>query len=297
MSVEEVKKDQKYNLKPSDFNTKNRPTWCIGCGNYGIWSSIKKAFVELKLFPHEILIVFGIGCSGNGTNFIKTYAYHALHGMALPVATGAQLSNHTFKVIAMTGDGDGVGIGGNHFLHTCRRNLDITHIMHDNRIYGLTTGQTSPTSNRGFKSKSTPSGALELPVNPVTLALDCGATFVARGYSGEPEQLKNIMVKAIMHRGFSFIDVLQPCVTFNKVDTYDYYREHVYKLEDLKDYDTGNLSQALQKSMEQEKIPLGIFYQTRRDTYHEGLDEIKDKPLVFQDISNINIEKLINNYY
>ncbi len=297
MKVKEVMEKRNYNLKPSDFNTKNRPTWCIGCGNYGIWNSIKKAFTELGLFPHEILIVFGIGCSGNGNNFIKAYAYHALHGMALPIATGAHLTNHTLKVIAMTGDGDGVGIGGNHFLHTCRRNLDITHIMHDNRIYGLTTGQASPTSSKEFKTKSTPFGVLEQPINPVMLALACGATFVARGYSAEPEQLKNIFIKAFMHKGFSFIDVLQPCVTFNKIDTYDYYRERIYKLEDLKEYESSNLLYALQKSMEQEKIPLGIFYQTQKPAYHEGLNQINDKALVFQDISNININKLINSYY
>lgn len=289
-------KVQDYNLKPSDFNTKNRPTWCIGCGNFGIWNSIKKAFTELKLCPHEILIVFGIGCSGNGNNFIKAYAYHALHGMALPVATGAQLANHKLKIIAVTGDGDGVGIGGNHFMHTCRRNPDITHIMHNNKVYGLTTGQTSPTSDFGFKTKSTPSGVLEHPVNPVMLALSCGATFVARGYSAEPEQLKNIIVKAIMHKGFSFIDVLQPCVTFNRINTYDYYRERIYKLEEIKDYKTDNFLQAFQKSMETEKIPLGIFYHIQRDAYHEGLNQLKESPLVSQEISNINIEKLINTF-
>jgi len=293
----EVNEKKSYDLKPSDFNTKNRPTWCIGCGNYGIWNSLKKAFVELKLFPHDALIVFGIGCSGNGNNFIRAYAFHALHGMALPVATGAHLSNHNLKVIAMTGDGDGVGIGGNHFLHTCRRNLNITHIMHDNRIYGLTTGQTSPTSGRKFKSKSTPFGVLEEPVNPVMLALTCGATFVARGYSAEPEQLKNIIIKAIQHKGFSFIDVLQPCVTFNKIDTYEYYKDRIYKLEDLKEYDSGNFLLAFQKSIEQEKIPLGIFYQAQKKTYSDGLDQIRDFPLVFQDISNIDIRKLIDSYY
>ncbi|MBN1298571.1 MAG: 2-oxoacid:ferredoxin oxidoreductase subunit beta [Actinobacteria bacterium] len=297
MISEANNRKRNYNLKPADFNTKKRPTWCVGCGNYGIWNSIKKAFVELKLSPHEILIVFGIGCSGNGNNFIKTYAYHALHGMALPVATGAHLANHLLKVIAMTGDGDGVGIGGNHFIHTCRRNLDITHIMHDNRIYGLTTGQTSPTSNTKFKTKSTPFGVMEQPINPVALALICGATFVARGYSGEPEHLKNIFIKALAHKGFSFIDVLQPCVTFNKIDTYDYYKKLIYKLEDSSEYNSGDFSKALQKSQEMERIPLGIFYQIKKRTYHDGLEQIKDKPLVYQDLSSINIESLMKSFY
>jgi 2-oxoglutarate/2-oxoacid ferredoxin oxidoreductase subunit beta len=289
--------ENNYQLEPNDFNTKVRPTWCIGCGNYGIWNCLKKAFTELKLHPYEILIVFGIGCSGNGNNFIKTYAYHALHGMALPVATGAHLANHNLKTIAMTGDGDGLGIGGNHFLHTCRRNLNITHILHNNRIYGLTTGQTSPTSNKNFRSKSTPSGAIEQPVNPVMLALCSGATFVARGYSAEPEQLKNIIIAAIQHKGFSFIEVLQPCVTFNKIDTYSYYKEHVYKLEDLGNYDNTDYMKALKKSIQNDKIPLGIFYQSHKPAYHEYLEQIKDRTLVSQNIYDIKIEKLIDNYY
>ncbi len=289
-------KNENYDLKPSSFNTK-RPTWCIGCGNFGIWNSLKKALVELKLSPHEFLVVYGIGCSGNGANFIKSYGFHALHGRSLAVATGAQLANHEFKIIAMTGDGDGVGIGGNHFLHTCRRNMDFTHILHDNRIYGLTTGQTSPTSSVGFRTKSTPTGAIEQPVNPVKLALNCGATFVARGYSSEPQQLKNIIIEAIRHKGFSFVDVLQPCVTFNKIDTYDYYNERIYKLEEEEGYDSGDFWQAYHKSTEHERIPLGIFYQIKRDAYHEGLDQIKESPLVNQDLSGISVKKLIDRHF
>jgi 2-oxoglutarate ferredoxin oxidoreductase subunit beta len=286
-----------YDLKPGDFNTERKPTWCLGCGNYGIWNTIKKTFVKLKLMPYEILIVYGIGCSGNGTNFIRTYAFHSLHGRALPVATGAKLANHKLNVIIMGGDGDGVGIGGNHFIHTCRRNLDMTYILHDNKIYGLTTGQTAPTSDRGFKTKSTPSGALERPVNPIAMALICGATFVARGFSGDTVHLLEIMKRGIKHKGFSFIEVLQPCVTFNKINTYDYYRDRTYKLEELKDYNRSRLDEAIEQSMEEERIPIGIFYETDRPTYEDGLKQIERKPLVDHMIADIDINKLLNKFY
>jgi 2-oxoglutarate/2-oxoacid ferredoxin oxidoreductase subunit beta len=286
-----------YNLKASDFNTDRKPTWCMGCGNFGIWNSVKKAFLELKLHPHQILIVYGIGCSGNGTNFIKTYAFHALHGRALPVATGAKLANHKLKVMVMAGDGDGVGIGGNHFIHTSRRNPDITYIMHDNRVYGLTTGQTSPTSDRGFKTKSTPAGVLEEPVNPVLLALASGATFVARGFAGDTIHLTELIIQALSHRGFSFIDVLQPCVTFNRQNTYSSYRKIIYKLEDEKGYDRKNLVSAISKSLEEDKLPIGVFYQVEKPIYEDGLNQIKRKPLVEHVIKDIDISDLLKNYF
>ncbi len=285
-----------YKLKSSDFNTKKRPTWCQGCGNYSIWNSLKKTFAELCLNPHEILMVYGIGCSGNGANFIKTYSFHSLHGRALPVATGAKLANHKMNVLALGGDGDGAGIGGNHLIHTCRRNIDITYIMHDNKVYGLTTGQAAPTSDKGFRTKSTPSGTIEAPVNPVSLALVSGATFVARGFSGNIRQLAGIIKKGIKHRGFSFIDVLQPCVTFNKQNTYDFYREHTYTLEDTKGYVNNDLGLAVKTSMENGKIPTGIFYQEERPVYEDSLKQIERKPLVDHMISDIDISKLLNKY-
>jgi 2-oxoglutarate/2-oxoacid ferredoxin oxidoreductase subunit beta len=301
--VEKMKKTgsksrkKKYDLTPQDFNTKRRPTWCTGCGNFGIWNSLKKAFVNLNMKPHEILIVYGIGCSGNGANFIKTYAFHALHGRALPVATGAKLANHKLNVIIMAGDGDGAGIGGNHLIHTCRRNINMTYIMHDNRIYGLTTGQVAPTSPRGLKTKSTPSGVIEEPVNPVLLALAAGASFVARGFSGDTGQLTEIIKKAIKHKGFSFIDVLQPCVTFNKQNSYGFYRERIYNLDEIKGYDKKDLNEAIKKSLEEEKIPIGIFYKVDKPLYEENLKQIERKPLVDHIITDIDINKLLNKYY
>ncbi len=297
VKIKSKSKRKRYNLKPNDFNTLRKPTWCLGCGNYGIWNSLKKTFVNLNLKPHEILIVYGIGCSGNGANFIKTYAFHALHGRALPVATGVKLSNHKLNVIIMGGDGDGVGIGGNHFIHTCRRNINMTYLLHNNKIYGLTTGQTAPTSDRGFKTKSTPLGVLEKPVNPVLMALAAGATFVARGFSGDTRHLREIIKRAIKHRGFSFIDILQPCVTFNKQNTYDFYREKTYKLEELKNYDKNDLNKAIEKSMDEEKIPIGIFYQVEKPLYEDGLKQIERKPLVDHIITDIDINRLLNRYY
>lgn len=286
-------------LKPNDFNTNRKPTWCLGCGNYGIWNSIKRAFVNLGLKNHEILIVFGIGCSGNGVNFINTNAFHALHGRSLPVATGAKLANHKLNVLAMAGDGDGVGIGGNHFIHSCRRNINITYIMHDNRTYGLTTGQTAPTSDKGYKSKSTPLGVIESPVNPIALALSSGATFISRGFSGDVKHLTYIFESAIKHNGFSFIDVLQPCVTFNRKNTYDWYRGKVYKLEDQKNYKKEDIFSAFKKAKEdeEEKIPIGIFYQQEKPTYEDSLKQIERKPLVDHVISDVDINKLLNNYF
>ena len=288
---------EKYNLKPGDFNTQRKPTWCLGCGNYGIWNSLKKAFVKLCLKPHEILVVYGIGCSGNGANFTRTYAFHALHGRPLPVATGAKLADHKLNVIIMSGDGDGAGIGGNHFIHTCRRNINMTYLMHNNKVYGLTTGQTSPTSDKGFKTKSTPYGVLEKPVNSILLALAAGATYVARGFSGNTRHLTEIIGRAIKHEGFSFIDVLQPCVTFNKQNTYDFYRERIYDLSEIKDYNKSSLDDAMKKAMEEEKIPVGIFYQEKRSVYEDGLKQIERKPLVDHIITDVDINKLLNNYY
>jgi len=295
MAAEQKKSE--YSLKPDDFNTSRRPTWCTGCGNYGIWNSLKKVFAELKLYPHQILIVYGIGCCGNGANFLRTYSFHSLHGRALPVAAGARLAAHRMTVLAVTGDGDGLGIGGNHFIHACRRNIDMVNILHDNRVYGLTTGQTSPTSRQGFKSRSTPSGALETAVNPIALAIASGATFIARGFAGDPSQLQEILKKAIKHKGFSFVDVLQPCVTFNKIDTYRYYRENIYRLEDDRDYKNDDRCQAFERALETEKIPTGIFFRTERPSYEDGLKQIERKPLVEHIISDVDINKLLNNYY
>ena len=283
-------------VERKDFGTPVFPTWCPGCGNFGIWGAVKNALVELEWSPHEILIVYGIGCSGNGADFLNSYGFHALHGRTLPVATGAKLSNHELKVVAVAGDGDGYGIGIGHFIHAMRRNLDITLIAHNNQVYGLTTGQTSPTSDKGFATKSTPTGVIELPVNPIALALSSGATFISRGFAGDIKYLSSLLVQALSHKGFSLIDIFQPCVTFNDLNTYDWFRDRVYKLES-ENHDPQDKGEAFNKSQEWgDKIPIGLFYKEHRSTYEDELPQIAEKPLVQQDIENIDIGGLLDKF-
>src|SRR5439155_27358130 len=244
---------------------------------------IKEAILELGIRPHEVLIVSGIGCSSNLPGFIRAYGVHSLHGRAVPVATGAALANHDLHVVAVGGDGDGFGIGMGHFIHAMRRNLNLTYIVLDNEFYGLTTGQASPTTTEGHKTKSTPRGNVEKPVQPLALAIATGATYVARGFSAEQKQLTRLTAGAIAHRGFSLIDVFSPCVTFNKLNTYSWFKERVYKLEDDKGYDPTDLMAALQKSLEFEpRIPIGLLYQAQRPTYEDTEPVFAKGPLVDQ---------------
>jgi 2-oxoglutarate ferredoxin oxidoreductase subunit beta len=258
------------------------PDWCPGCGDFGVLKSLKEAIVELGIPPHKVLVVSGIGCSSNLPGFIHAYGVHSLHGRALPVATGAALANHDLHVVAVGGDGDGFGIGMAHFIHAMRRNLNLTYIVMDNEVYGLTTGQASPTTTEGHKTKSTPRGNVEKPVQPLALALATGATYVARGFSGEQKQLTKLVAGAIAHKGFSFIDVFSPCVTFNKINTYPWFKERVYKLEDAP-YDTGDLMAAIEKSMEFEpRIPIGLLYKKEKPTYEDTEPVLTRGPLVGQ---------------
>lgn len=244
------------------YKSENRPTWCPGCGDYGILNALKQALADLEIWPHEVLIVSGIGCGSKLPDYINANGFATIHGRALPVAQGAKLANPKLHVIAVTGDGDGYGIGGNHFLHAIRRNIDITHIVEDNLVYGLTKGQYSPTSAKGFISSTTPEGAIERAVNPLALALANGATFVARGFSGDPRHLAGLIARAIQHPGYALIDVLQPCVIYNRVNTYEFYEQRIYKLEEDAAYDPHNPEQAWQRAHEWgERIPIGILYQ------------------------------------
>ncbi len=255
--------------------------WCPGCGDFGVLKSLKEAILELNIPSHEVLVVSGIGCSSNLPGFIHAYGVHSLHGRAVPVATGALLANHKLHVVAVGGDGDGYGIGVGHFLHAMRRNLNLTYIVMDNEIYGLTTGQTSPTTTEGHKTKSTPRGNVEHPIQPLALALAAGATFVARGYSANQKQLTDLMVKAIAHKGFSLIDVFSPCVTFNKINTYQWFKERVYNLDEEKAYDATDLHAAIAKSLEWgDKIPIGKLYETERPVYEDTEPLFKKGPLV-----------------
>jgi 2-oxoglutarate ferredoxin oxidoreductase subunit beta len=243
-----------------DFKPEVPPDWCPGCGDFGVLNALFQACAEIDLPPRDLLVVSGIGCSSNLPGFIRAYGVHSLHGRALPFATGAKLANHAMTVIATGGDGDGYGIGLNHFIQAMRRNINVTYIVMNNEIYGLTTGQVSPTSETGMKTKTTPHGNLEGMLNPMALALASGCGFIARGFSGQPKHLMKLYVDGIRHPGFALIDVFSPCVTFNKVQTYDWFRHRIYKLEDT-DHDPANFHGAMDKALEWgEKIPIGLFY-------------------------------------
>ena len=263
-------------LQAKDFKGPVDPDWCPGCGDFGVLKGLQKACAELGLLPHQILTVSGIGCSSNLPGYINAYGMHTLHGRTLAVATGAQMANHELTVIATGGDGDGYGIGGNHFVHTARRNVDLTYIVMNNQIYGLTTGQISPTSTKDMKTKSTPFGSVELPINPITAAIMNGATFVARGYSGQGQHMVELMKKAIQHKGFAFIDVFSPCVTFNHDNDYKFFKPRIKKLED-EGHDTSDWKTACEKAMEWgDTIYIGLFLQKDQPTLSQ-LEPVLDE--------------------
>ncbi len=250
-----------------------KPTWCPGCGDFGVVAAIEMAVKRLKIPSQNVVIVSGIGCSSNLPHFLSSYGFHGIHGRALPVAEGIRWANHGLTVIGTGGDGDGFGIGAGHFVHAMRRNVDLTYVTMDNQIYGLTTGQASPTSTMGAKTKSTPNGVIEQPIDPVALALASGATYVARGFSGDVKQLADLVVGGIQHKGFSFVDVFSPCVTYNKLNTFDFFRQRVYKLE-AAGHNPADLVAAWQRALEWgDKIPIGLFYAVDRPTY-EDLEEV-----------------------
>jgi 2-oxoglutarate ferredoxin oxidoreductase subunit beta len=283
-------------MTSKDFDTVAKPDWCPGCGNFGIQTAIKQALVNLDLESHNVAMVAGIGCGSKMPHWVDAYGLHTLHGRALPPASGIKLANPKLTVIINAGDGDAYGIGSGHFLHTMRRNIDMTYIVHNNMVYGLTKGQTTPTSPKGYKSFSTPFGAIEEPLNPIALALTMGATFVARGYAGDVTHLTKLVEEAIKHKGFALIDTFQPCVTFNKINTYAFYVQHVYKLESDPEYDKSNWDLAMKKARETEKLPIGIFYQIRKPTYEEQEPGMASVPATELPISNIDITKAMKKF-
>jgi 2-oxoglutarate ferredoxin oxidoreductase subunit beta len=270
----------------ADLKGKVDPDWCPGCGDFGVLAAVQKALVELQIPKHEVATISGIGCSSNFPGFIETYGMHTLHGRSLPVASGMKLANHGMTVLVTGGDGDGFGIGAGHFVHTMRRNLDLTYIVMDNQIYGLTTGQTSPTSRIGMKTKSMPFGNVDAPVNPLSLALAAGATFVARGFSADQKHLTELIKKAIQHKGFSFLDIFSPCVTYNHDNTFQWFRPRVKKLEENPAYDPSDFQAAMEKSLLWgDEIPIGLFFErTDVPTAHDAEPVLKPGPLVHQEI-------------
>ncbi len=270
--------------------------WCPGCGNFGILDAVKKALVELDIEPYQVLMVSGIGQAGKLPHYTRCNVLNVLHGRALPPATGAKIANPELIVIAIGGDGDGYGEGGNHFIHTVRRNHDITYLVHNNQVYGLTKGQASPTSDQGFVTKTTPDGAVT-PINPIALAIAAGASFVSRGFAGDVNHLVNLIKKGITHRGFALIDILQPCPSFNNKNTYSWYRERVYKLEEEANYDLGNKVAAFDKAQEWgERIPIGIIYREELLTFEEQLPALSKGPLVKQKIEPRQVAELLNEF-
>ncbi len=261
-------------LAQESYKSEVKPIFCPGCGDYGVDAALMKAFVDMQIDPDNTVVVSGIGCSSSLPHTLKTYGIHGIHGRALPIAEGVKLANRSLNVIAVGGDGDGYGIGAGHFVHAIRRNIDITYIVMNNEIYGLTTGQASPTSMLGQKTKSTPFGVIERPINPLALALAAGATYVARGFSGDPMHLAKLIEGGMKHKGFSLIDVQSPCVSFNKLNTYDWFRKKVYKLEDS-GYAANDIMKAYEKALEFEKnpdkFPIGLFYEATTPEY-EDLD-------------------------
>lgn len=242
--------------------------WCPGCGNFNILECLKKALEELGKDPYEVLMVAGIGQAAKTPQYISANAFCGLHGRSLPAAIAAKIANEKLTVIVNTGDGDSYGEGGNHFLHNMRRNVNITHFVHDNQIYGLTKGQASPTSMEGLVTDVQVHGNTTTPLNPMLMAIAGGAGFVARAFSGRKEHLASIMKQAIEYDGYAIVDILQPCVSFNKVNTYAFYNQRVYELEE--DYDPSDKIGALQKAMEfEDKIPIGVIYQEERETFHQ----------------------------
>ncbi len=283
-------------LTVKDFDTCAKPDWCPGCGNFGIQAALKQALANLGIEPHKTVLVAGIGCGSKMAHWVDVYGLHTLHGRSLPPATAVKFANPELTVVVAGGDGDGYGIGMGHFIHTMRRNVDMTYLVQNNMVYGLTKGQTTPTSAKGFKTPSTPFGSIEEPLNPIALALAMGATYVARGFSGDVMHLTKLIEGAIKHKGFALIDIFQPCVTFNKINTYAYFMQNTYKLEDEKGYDAGDWEKAMAKARQTDKLPIGLFFKTERPTYEEQDPGRTGESLVDADISDIDVRPLMEKF-
>ncbi|ASS91487.1 MAG: 2-oxoacid:ferredoxin oxidoreductase subunit beta [Bacillaceae bacterium] len=254
-----------------DFRNNVKPNWCPGCGDFSVQAAIQRAAANVGLEPHQLAVISGIGCSGRISGYIYSYGFHGIHGRALPIAQGVKMANQDLTVIAAGGDGDGFAIGTAHTIHSMRRNIDITYIVMDNQIYGLTKGQTSPRSDVGFKTKSTPQGSIESPLSVMELALTAGATFVAQSFSTDLKDLTSLIEQAIQHKGFSFINVFSPCVTYNKVNTYDWFKENLTKLKDIEGYDPSDKKLAMQTLMEYNGLVTGLIYQNKEQKPYEEL--------------------------
>jgi len=277
----------------ADLQTPKKNTWCPGCGNFGVLMAFKRAIIELGLEQNQVVLVSGIGCHGKMVDYVNINGFHGIHGRVIPIATGIKLVNPKLTVVGFSGDADCYDEGFEHFSHAIRRNIDMTLIVHDNMVLGLTTGQATATSQKGFKTKSTPFGSIAYPINPIAHALVSHGTFVARGFAGDMIHLQKLMVEALKHRGFAFIDVFQPCVTFNYLNTYDWYKQRVYKLEETS-HNITDRWKALEKAFEWgDKIPIGTFYKEERPTFLDEMPHVKEKPLLKRRIEDVEINSIM----
>ena len=258
---------------PQTYKTEEHPIWCPGCGDFGVLSSLYNSLAGLQINPKDLVVVSGIGCSGRTPGFVKSYGFHSVHGRVLPVALGVKLANPSLQVIGVGGDGDGFAIGGGHIPHAARRNPDMVYLIMDNSTYGLTKGQYSPTSPVGYLAGSTPYGNIEQPLNPLAMLIAYGATFVAQGYSGKPKELADVVTRAIEHKGFAFINVLSPCITF-----YNTYKVIPPRLKEVpKDHDVTNRAKAFELALHTDHVALGVFYQVQQPTFEDGVADVIKK--------------------
>lgn len=282
-----------------DFRNNVKPNWCPGCGDFSVQAAIQRAAANVGLEPDNLAVISGIGCSGRISGYINAYGFHGIHGRSLPIAQGVKMANRDLTVIASGGDGDGYAIGMSHTIHAIRRNIDITYIVMDNQIYGLTKGQTSPRSEMGFKTKSTPKGSIESSLNVMEMALTAGATFVAQSFSTDLKDLTALIEAGINHKGFSLINVFSPCVTYNKINTYDWFKENLTKLGDVEGYDPHNRNQAMQTLMEHNGLVTGLIYQnTEKPSYQELVHGYSKTPLVHSelDLDEERFNKLVSEF-
>ena len=255
---------------PQSYKTDEHPIWCPGCGDFGVLDSLYKSLAGLKINPKDLVVVSGIGCSGRTPGFVKSYGFHSVHGRVLPVALGVKLGNPALCVIGVGGDGDGFAIGGGHIPHAARRNIDMAYLIMDNSTYGLTKGQYSPTSPLGYHAGSTPYGNIEQPLNPVAMVIAYGATFVGQGYSGKPRELAELITQAIEHKGFAFVNVISPCITF-----YNTYKVIPPKLAEIpKEHDTTSRAKAFELALQTDHTLLGVFYQAQQPTFEDGVAQV-----------------------
>lgn len=261
------------------YDVKGDISWCPGCGNYSILTSLKQALTELDIKPHQAVIVSGIGQAAKTPHYVYSNGFNGLHGRAVPPAQGIKIANKALKVIINSGDGDSYGEGGNHLIHAIRRNIDITHIVHDNQIYGLTKGQASPTTERGQKTSMQFEGSISDALRPLALALAAGCGFVARSFSGDQQHLTATLKEAMNYKGYALVDVMQPCVAFNHINTFQWYKDRIYYL-DSASYDHTDRVEAFRKSLEwgDSGIPVGIIYREEKDSYEDRIKQLKEAP-------------------